>query len=205
VLLVGLTGNIASGKSTVATLFAQRGATIIDADILARRAVEPGSAALRAIADRWGREVIAADGALDRAALRRIVFEHPDEREALNAIVHPEVARLRDVEIAAARARRDRVVICDIPLLFEAGLSDGFDRIVLVDAPPAVRLERLVRDRGLGEEEAKRMIAAQMPAEPKRARADIIIENDGDRRALEARVDAAWAVLEHDARARAGM
>jgi dephospho-CoA kinase len=204
VLLVGLTGNIASGKSTVAELLARRGATIIDADVLARRAVEPGSAALRAIADRWGPGVIAADGTLDRAALRRIVFERPEEREALNAIVHPEVARLRDEEVAAARARGDRVVICDIPLLFEAGLADGFDRIVLVDAPPAVRLQRLVRDRALGEEEAKRMIAAQMPAEPKRARADLIIENDGDRRALESRVDAVWATLERDARARAG-
>lgn len=203
-LLVGLTGNIASGKSTVAALLAERGATIIDADVLARRAVEPGSKALRAIADRWGAGVIAADGALDRAALRRIVFERPEEREALNAIVHPEVARLRDQEIAAARARGDRVVICDIPLLFEAGLADTFDRIVLVDALPAVRLERLVRDRALGEEEAKRMIAAQMPAEPKRARADFLIENDGDRRALESRVDAVWATLEYDARARAG-
>lgn len=203
-LLVGLTGNIASGKSTVAELLARRGATIIDADVLARRAVEPGSNALRAIADRWGPGVIAADGTLDRAALRRIVFERPEEREALNAIVHPEVARLRDQEVAAARARGDRVVICDIPLLFETGLADAFDHVVLVDAPPAVRLQRLVRDRALGESEAKRMLAAQMPAEPKRARADFIIENDGDRRALESRVDAVWATLERDARARAG-
>jgi dephospho-CoA kinase len=203
-LLAALTGNIASGKSTVAALLAQRGATIIDADVLARRAVEPGSAALRAIVDRWGAGVVAEDGTLDRAGLRRIVFGRPGELEALNAIVHPEVARLRDEEVAAARARGDRIIICDIPLLFEAGLEDGFDRIILVDAPPEVRLDRLVRDRGMDAAEARRMIAAQMPAEHKRGRVDFIVENVGDRRELDARVGAVWSALERDARARDG-
>src|SRR5690242_12725215 len=104
-LVVGLTGNIASGKSTVAEMFAARGATIIDADLLARRAVRVGTAGHRAIVERWGEEVLLPDGALDRAALRQRVFPEPDELDALNAIVHPEVARLRDEELAAARAR----------------------------------------------------------------------------------------------------
>src|SRR5919199_5254234 len=143
-LLVGLTGNIASGKSTVARMLAERGATVIDADVLARRAVEAGTPAYAKVVERWGRKVLAADGGLDRAALRGIVFSNPAELEELNAIVHPEVERMRDRLVAEARARGDRVVICDIPLLFERGIADEFDRIVLVDAPRPLRLERLV-------------------------------------------------------------
>lgn len=198
-MLVGLTGNIAAGKSTVAALLAGHGATIIDADVLARRAVEPGTPALRAIVARWGTAILGADGALDRAALRHVVFERPDELEALNGIVHPEVARLRDEEIGRARTRGDRVVVCDIPLLFERGLVEQFDRILLVDAPRPLRLERLIRDRGLSHDEAVQMIAAQMPAELKRARADLVIENAGTREALAARVAEVWTVLIRDA------
>lgn len=197
-LRVGLTGNIASGKSTVARLLAERGATIIDADVLARRAVEPGTAAYQAIIARWGAAVRAPDGALDRAALRRIAFQSAEELEVLNAIVHPEVARLREAETVAARERGDRIVVSDIPLLFERGLADVFDRIVLVDAPRPMRLERLMRDRGLDHEEAMQMIAAQMPAELKRARADYVIDNSGSRAQLEARVRELWASLERE-------
>ena len=200
-ILIGLTGNIAAGKSTVAALLAERGATIIDADVLAREAVEPGTPALRAIVARWGTAILGADGALDRAALRHVVFDRPDELEALNAIVHPEVARLRDAAIAAARARGDRVVVCDIPLLFERRLVEQFDRILLVDAPRPVRLERLMRDRGLSHEEAVQMIAAQMPAELKRARADFVIENAGTREQLAARVRDVWDALRDGASA----
>jgi dephospho-CoA kinase len=197
--LVGLTGNIASGKSTVARLLAERGALVIDADILARRAVEPGTPALRAIVERWGERLLAEDGTLDRAALRDIVFEHADELEVLNGIVHPEVARLRDEEVAAARARGERLVVCDIPLLFERQLTDEFNFLVLVDAPRSVRLERLVNERRLSHDEAMKMIAAQMPAELKRARADFVIENDADLSALERRVDELWSVLDRAA------
>ena len=137
-LLVGLTGNIASGKSTVAQLFSERGATIIDADVLARRAVERGTPAFEAIVKRWGTAVLAPDQMLDRA-LRRIVFSKPKELDALNEIVHPEVERLRQERIADARARGDRIVVCDIPLLFEKKMVDGFDRIVLVDSPRPLR------------------------------------------------------------------
>jgi dephospho-CoA kinase len=198
-LVVGLTGNIASGKSTVAALFAARGATIIDADLLARQAVRVGTAGHRAIVERWGEDVLLPDGALDRAALRQRVFPEPDELDALNAIVHPEVARLRDEELAAARARGDRIVICDIPLLFERRLTEGFDRIILVDAPRGLRLERLMHDRHLSHTEAMNMIASQMPAELKRARADYIIDNDRDRDHLARRVQEVWDALVRDA------
>ena len=194
-LLVGLTGNIASGKSTVARLLAERGAVVIDADILARRAVEPGTPALRAIVERWGERMLAPDGTLDRAGLRDVVFQHPEELEALNGIVHPEVARLRVEELAAARARGERLVVCDIPLLFERQLTQEFDFLVLVDAPRSVRLERIMNDRGLSRDEAMHMIAAQMPAQLKRARADFVIENDADLPSLVRQVDELWRVL----------
>jgi len=201
-LLVGLTGNIASGKSTVARHFEERGATVIDADTLARQAVEAGTTAYRDIVRRWGAEVLAPDGEVDRGALRRIVFEEPDELAALNRIVHPEVARLRDRLVADARERGDTICICDIPLLFENDMVDEFDRIVLVDAPRPLRLERLVRDRKLRETEAMDMITAQMPAELKRARADYIIDNDGTLEQLETRAVEVWSALEQDARER---
>jgi dephospho-CoA kinase len=198
-LLVGLTGNIASGKSTVSRLLAAQGATIIDADLLARDAVRPGTPAFERIVARWGSEVLSPDGMLDRGALRSRVFHDPAELEALNAIVHPEVARLRDEAVAAAHERGDQVVVCDIPLLFERTLVDEFDVVVLVDAPRAVRLERLVRDRALRETDAMAMIAAQMPAELKRARADVVIDNDGTPAVLAERVAALWGDLQRRA------
>jgi dephospho-CoA kinase len=194
-ILVGLTGNIGSGKSSVSRLLADRGATIVDADVLARRAVELGTPAYDLIVGRWGSTVLAPDGHLDRAALRRIVFGDPQQLEELNRIVHPEVERLGDEVIDAARARGDRIVVCDVPLLFERHMTDRFDRILLVDADRAIRLERLVKDRGLRETEAMEMIAAQMPAELKRARADFIIDNNGTLAQLERRVRDVWNAL----------
>ena len=194
-LLVGLTGNIGSGKSTVAQLLSERGATIIDADVLARRAVELGTTAYAAIVERWGTSILAADGLIDRTALRRIVFSEPQELEQLNSIVHPEVERMRAALVELARQRGDRLVVCDIPLLFERRITDDFDRIVLVDAPRPVRLERLVRERGLRETEAMDMIVAQMPAELKRARADFVIDNIGTLTQLDQRVTEVWSAL----------
>jgi dephospho-CoA kinase len=200
-LLVGLTGNIGSGKSTVTQMLSERGATIIDADVLARRAVELGTAAYAKIVARWGSSILAPDNHLDRAALRRVVFADHAQLEELNQIVHPEVERLRARLIDQARRRGDRVVVCDIPLLFERHMTDRFDRILLVDAHRAIRLERLVKERGLRETEAMDMIAAQMPAELKRARADFIVENDGTFAQLERRVNEVWTALLHDASA----
>lgn len=198
-LLVGLTGNIGSGKSTVAQLFSERGATIIDADVLARRAVEVGTPAFKSIVERWGTSVLAADGAIDRAALRRVVFSDQQQLEQLNKIVHPAVERMRVALVEQARQRGDRVVVCDIPLLFEKKMTGKFDRIVLVDAPRPVRLERLVRERGLRETEAMDMIVAQMPAELKRARADFIIDNDDTLAALDRQVSDIWSSLQQAA------
>ena len=198
-LLVGLTGNIGSGKSTVAQMLSERGATIIDADVLARRAVELGTPAFGKIVARWGSSILAPDGHLDRAALRRVVFGDHAQLEELNQIVHPEVERLRVRLIDQAKRRGDQVVVCDIPLLFERHMTDRFDRIVLVDSHRAIRLERLVKERGLRETEAMDMIAAQMPAELKRARADFIIENDGTFAQLERRVHDVWTALIREA------
>ena len=193
--ILGLTGNIAAGKSTVASRLAALGAHVIDADLLAREAVAPGSAGLASIVQRWGPGILAADGTLDRAALRRIVFSDPVERAALDAIIHPEVARRRSRAVAAAKASGAPIVVCDIPLLFETELETTVDAVLLVDAPASIRRERLLQDRGLTPEEADGMIAAQMPSELKRARADFIIENVGSRDELIAQVDALWSAL----------
>lgn len=201
-LLVGLTGNIASGKSSVAKLLVKRGATLIDADLLARQVVRSGTPAYDAIRERWGDEVLSPDGTLDRGALRARVFGDENELEALNEMVHPEVARLRDRLVIEARERGDRIVVCDIPLLFEKHLTEEFDLLILVDAPRPMRLERLVRDRGLHEADAMQMIAAQMPAELKRARADIVIDNTGSFAELEQRVEEVWARLDREAEQR---
>ncbi len=195
-LHLALTGNIASGKSTVAAMLAARGATIIDADVLARDAVAPGTAGLEAIVDRFGDQVLAPDGTLDRARLRRRVFNDAVARDALNAIVHPAVRRLRDEAVASARTRGDRIVISDIPLLFEVGLEHAFDGVILVDAPESMRLERMVHDRGLSAADAQAMIDAQWPSDRKRAGATWIVENDGSRAELAARVDAVWREVE---------
>ena len=190
--IIGLTGNIASGKTAVADMFAERGAVIIDADVLAREAVMKGSPALEAIVAKWGEGVLDSDGNLDRASLRHLVFEDQSDLDALNEIVHPEVARLREREIDAAKARGEKVAVCVIPLLFEKHLTGEFDAIVLVDAPRSLRLDRIVRDRGIEEAEAMKMIAAQMPADLKRARADFVIENAGSLEDLESEVERVW-------------
>jgi dephospho-CoA kinase len=194
-LKVGLTGNIAAGKSSVADAWRSMGATVVDADELSRQAVEPGTPAHAAIAAEWGTWVLEEGGTLDRAALRQIVFADPEARARLEDIVHPAVAALRDEHFREAQTRGDRLVVADIPLLFEVGMADEFDVVVLVDAPEEVRLARLVADRGLEAEEAQRMIAAQMPSELKRARADVVIENTGTLGDLQDRARDVWRDL----------
>ena len=184
-LSVGLTGNIAAGKSTVVELFKKWGATIIDADLLAREAQAPGSTVLAAIAKRFGADVLGPDGTLDRAALRAKVIGDDDALLALNAMVHPAVQQRRLDLQRAARERGDAIVINDIPLLFEVLDPGQFDSVVLVDAPPAVRRARLRALRGLSSDDADRMIAAQMSAQRKRGQSQHIIENAGTLAELE--------------------
>jgi dephospho-CoA kinase len=198
-LRVGLTGNIAAGKSTVADVWRRLGAVVVDADVLARRAVEPGTPALAAISAAW--PAVVRDDALDRAALREIVFADPEARARLEAIVHPAVAALRDDAFREAAAGGASLAVADVPLLFEVGMADEFDVVVLVEAPDAERLRRLVEDRGLDADEARRMIAAQLPSELKAARADHVVPNDGTRGDLEDRARDLWRRLEARARA----
>jgi dephospho-CoA kinase len=195
-LNVALTGNIAAGKSAVADLFRRWGATVIDADEIVREVQAPGGPVMREIAARFGGSVMRADGSLDRPALRRRVLADPEALAALNRIVHPAVHARRAELMAAARSRGDGLVVSDIPLLFEAAEPGEFDVIVLVDAPEEVRLARLMEHRGLDREEARRMIEAQMPSREKRARSDYVIENDGDRAALERGAKMVWRALQ---------
>jgi len=194
-LSIALTGNIASGKSLVAQLFQRWGATVIDADRLVREAQAPGSPVLAAIARRFGEHLIGPTGELDRAALRGMVMGDPGALADLNRIVHPAVHRRRAQLLAEAAARRDRIVVTEIPLLFEAADPSEFDAVVLVDAPEELRRARLVAGRGLAPDEADRMIGAQLPASGKRARSDYVIDNDGDLATLERAAADLWQAL----------
>jgi dephospho-CoA kinase len=194
-LNVALTGNIAAGKSAVAELFRRWGATVLDADAIVREVQAPGGPVTRTIAERFGDAVVRPDGSLDRAALRRIVMADAGARTALERIVHPAVYARRAELAAEAEARGDRIVVSDIPLLFESGDPEAFDAVVLVDAAEPVRLRRLVEHRGLSESEAREMIRAQMPAAAKRARSDFVIDNDGDLATLERAASEVWRAL----------
>lgn len=176
----------------VARSLARRGATIIDADILAREAVEPGSEGLAAIVKQWGREVLAPDGSLARETLRQKVFGDREALDRLNAIVHPAVEELRRQRVAAATAAGAELIVCDIPLLYETGLDAGFDTVILVDAPEETRLTRLTENRGLSRDEALRMARSQLDSRAKRERATYVIDNDGSFDELEKRVEAVW-------------
>jgi dephospho-CoA kinase len=194
-LNVALTGNIASGKSAVAELFRAWGATVIDADRLVHDAQTPGSPMLQAIAERFGQDLLDPSGKLDRKALRQRVMGDPAALADLNRLVHPDVLRRRSALEQEARSRGDRIVVSDIPLLFEAADPSAFDVIVLVDAPETVRRSRLLAQRGLSAQDADRMLAAQAPTGPKRERSTYVIDNDADRAALEARAREVWAHL----------
>lgn len=198
-LNVALTGNIAAGKSTVAELFRRWGAVVIDADQLVREVQAPGSPVMAEIVARFGSGVLLPDGSLDRARLRTIVMSDPDARRDLEAVVHPAVQERRNLLLHAAWERGAQIAINDIPLLFEALDPAAFDAVVLVDAPEAIRLERLTRDRGMDLEEARRAIAAQQPSGVKRKwrggprrEGPRVIDNDGDLTLLEARARAVW-------------
>ncbi|NOT07557.1 MAG: dephospho-CoA kinase [Gemmatimonadales bacterium] len=202
-LHVALTGNIAAGKSSVAALFADWGATILDADAIVRRLQEPGTPVFDAIVARFGPGVLANDGALDRPALRARVLADPTERKALEAIVHPAVESERRRLLLSATGRGLGIVVSDIPLLYEVMDSTRFAAVVLVDAPEALRKNRLVELRGLDPSEADALLAAQMPASEKRSRATYVVDNDGSRDTLRERAWLVWRKLVSQARARA--
>lgn len=186
-LTVALTGSVASGKSSVARVWRDAGVPVVEADRLAREAVEPGSEGLREVVDAFGEEVLGPDGALDRERMRAIVFDDPDARRRLEAIVHPRVRARREAWLSAVREAASPVAVAEIPLLFETGMEDEFDVVVVVDASVEERIRRMRADRGIDEAGARRIMEAQMPAEEKRRRADIVIENDGTPGELEAR------------------
>lgn len=199
-LSVALTGNVGSGKSTVATRWAESGVPVVSADELARRAVLPGSPGLADVRAEFGDRVLAADGTLDRARLRDLVFADEERRRTLERILHPRIRELRDAWVRSMENDGAPLVVSEIPLLFETGAEEGFDVVVLVDAPAAIRKERLQRDRGLSADEAGRIMTAQMDPTEKRGRADVVIDNAGT---LEELTAAADRVLE-ELRARAG-
>jgi dephospho-CoA kinase len=189
---IGLTGNIASGKSAVADVWRQLGAHVIDADELARAAVQPGTPGLAQIREVFGADVIAPTGELDRAALRQRVFRDENERRALEAIVHPEVQRLRAAAEAELRECGEKIVVHMIPLLYETGMQGEFDEVVFVDAPEDARERRIVETRGLTPEAAREMMAAQQSPDDKRNHADHVIDNSTTLAALEERASQIW-------------
>ena len=192
-LTVGLTGGIGAGKSEVARLLASYGAVLVDSDRIAREVVAPGTEGLAAVAAEFGPQVLAPDGSLDRPRLGAIVFADEERRKALNAIVHPLVGR-RSAELQAA-AGPDAIVVHDVPLLTENGLAPLYDLVIVVDVEPATQLDRLVRLRGMTEEEARARMAAQATREERLAIADIVLANDGPLDELEPQVRAAWRQL----------
>lgn len=198
---LALTGNVAAGKSSVARLFAEWGATIIDADAIVHELQQPGQPVLAQMVRHFGRDILRPDWRLDRPALRRRVLDDPQARAALEAIVHPAVVARREALLTEAAARGAAVVVSDIPLLFEAADPGAFDGVVLVDAPPAIRRDRLITLRGLAPAEADRLIAAQLPSDGKRARADFIIDNTGSEADLEVATRRVWDEITTRARA----
>jgi dephospho-CoA kinase len=192
-LRVGLTGGIGSGKSAVSALLAAHGAVVIDADLLAREVVEPGTPGLAEIVIAFGPDVLTADGSLDRAAMGRRIFGDDEARARLEAIIHPRV-RARAAEIEAG-ARPDAVVVHDIALLVETGQADAFDVVLVVDVSEDEQVQRLVTQRSMSEEEARARIAAQADREQRLAAADHVLSNDGSLTQLRAAVDQVWEDL----------
>ncbi|MDT0121976.1 dephospho-CoA kinase [Paenibacillus sp. RRE4] len=177
---IGLTGGIATGKSSVSAYLASKGALLIDADVIAREVMLPGHPVLSAAVQRFGQAILNEDGTLDRKKLGSIVFQHPEERKALEAITHPAIRKeMRERAAAYELNHPDKLVVSDIPLLYESGLEDGFTEVMVVYVPRAVQLERLMNRDQMTQADAEARIAAQMDIERKKERADIVIDNSG--------------------------
>jgi dephospho-CoA kinase len=196
VFLIGLTGGIASGKSTVAKLLASYGAETIDADQVARDVVAPGSAGLSEVIEEFGSEVLMESGELDRVVLGRIVFEEPTKRKRLEEILHPLIKQRTNQLLAEASSP---VVVYAVPLLVEANVDYPFDMILTVEAGVANQIERMVRSRGLSEEEAMKRISAQASESARRERADMVIDSSGSREQLEKQIALLWPKIEQAA------
>jgi dephospho-CoA kinase len=191
--VIALTGGIASGKSTISRRLSDLGASIVDADLLSREAVDAGSPGLEAVVERFGDTVLAPDGSLDRAALGSIVFADEAARRDLNAIVHPEVRRLAAARLAMiGREDPAAIAIYDVPLLVETGVDHGFDLVVVADADSETRTKRLIGVRGLDPVEARRRVAAQASDDERRRIADVLIDTTGTLEHTDAQVDALW-------------
>ena len=191
---VGLTGGVASGKSTVSAILSELGAVVIDADLLAREVVAPGTEGLAAVVEAFGPDVLGPDGGLDRPRLGALVFADPERRRALEAIIHPRV-RARAAEIEAA-APVGAVVVHDIPLLAETGQAASFDAVVVVDVPVDVQVDRMVHIRGMSEADARARIAAQADRDARIAIATHVVENTGSLEDLRARVEEVYRTIE---------
>jgi dephospho-CoA kinase len=191
---VGLTGGVASGKSTVSAILAELGAVVIDADVLAREVVAPGTEGLAAVVEEFGPDVLGPDGGIDRPRLGALVFADPERRRALESIIHPRV-RARAAEIEAA-APVGAVVVHDIPLLAETGQAASFDAVVVVDVPVEMQVDRMVRIRGMSEADARARIAAQADRDARLAVATYVVENTGSLDGLRARVEEVYRTIE---------
>jgi dephospho-CoA kinase len=198
-LLVGLTGGIGSGKSTVAAGLAARGAAVVDADAISRQILEPEGAAYQSVVDRFGPGVVRPDGGIDRAALAAQVFGHPDALADLNGLTHPVIGQVMAARVLGLAAT-ERVVVLDIPLLTIA-TRDLFElaAVIVVDTPEDVAVARLVKQRSFTEADARARVAAQITRDERRRIADMVLDNSGARHALEAEIDRAWAWLEERA------
>ncbi len=206
---IALTGGIATGKSVCLRRFAELGAATLDADIVARNVVAPGTAGLAAIATRFGPEMLLPDGSLNRTALGRLVFADAEARRDLERIVHPAVFEviehwLRDQARRATDAGVRHVAIADIPLLYEAGRADRFDRVIVAACSPPQQVERLLARDGITEDDARRRLAAQWPIDRKRALADFVIDTSGTIEETTADVDRVWAQIIGPGRAAPG-
>jgi dephospho-CoA kinase len=193
--LIGLTGGIATGKSSVATMLAARGATVIDSDALAREAVLPGEPTLERVVQRFGTGVLLPDGTLDRRQLGEIVFADATARHDLEGITHPRIVELSQQRVAVALASDAPLVAVDIPLLYEGERESTFPGVLVVYAPPEVQIRRLRERNGLDEVAAQQRLDAQLPIDEKRRRATWVIDNSGDLDATERQVDAWWAAV----------
>jgi len=191
--VIGLTGGIATGKSTVALFFAERGIPVIDADLLAREAVMPGSPALERIVEIFGREILTHEGLLDRKRMGALIFQEPEKRRHLESILHPEIKKLAEERIARAAEAGHQQLIYMAPLLIEAGATDRVDTVWVVTVRPEIQLERLMKRDGIDREQAERIVDSQMPLSEKARFGSVVIDNSGTEEETRMALEAVWA------------